>query len=131
MGIIIILFFIAIILAFIMLSYQAWEIKTLRTEKNSNPKIMPEIYFRHLERTALYLIKNIVQWIVLMAVKYWYISSAKTKKWINKNWPKIANFLKTKAKDIDFKKNTFIKRAILESKIKIKRIKEKVKKEHE
>lgn len=112
MGIIIILFFIAIILAFIMLSYQAWEIKTLRTDKNNNEhRIMPEIYFRHLEKTALYLIKNIVQWVILMAVKYWYVSSTKTKKWINKNWPKIANFLKTKAKDIDFKKKFIYKKS--------------------
>lgn len=115
-----------------MLSYQAWEIKTLRTEKvNNNHKIIPEIYFRHLEKSALYITKNIIQSIVLIIVKYWYISYAKTKKWLNKNWPKISNYFKTKTENIDLQKNTFIKKAILESKIKIRRIKERVKREHE
>jgi len=132
MGIIIILFFIAIILAFIMISYQAWEIKTLRVEKNNNPaKIMPEMYFRHVEKIILYLTKNIIQWIILITVKYWYISCAKIKKWGNKNWPKVSNFFKNRIENLDYKKNTFIKRAVLESKIKIKRIKEKVKRENE
>ncbi len=132
MGIIIILFFIAIILAFIMLSYQAWEIKTLRTEKTNNlSKIMPEIYFRHLEKNMLYITKHIIQGIILVTVKYWYISEAKTKKWLKKNWPKISNYLRTKTSNINQRKNSFIKRAVLESKIKIRRVKEKVKREHE
>lgn len=132
MGIIIILFFIAIILAFIMLSYQAWEIKTLRTEKTNNlSKIMPEIYFRHLEKNMLYITKHIIQGIILVTVKYWYISKAKTKKWLKKNWPKISNYFRTKTSNINQRKNSFIKRAVLESKIKIRRVKEKVKREHE
>lgn len=132
MGIIIILFFIAIILAFIMLSYQAWEIKTLRTEKVNNlPKIIPKIYFRHLEKNMLYIIKHIIQGIILVTVKYWYITEAKTKKWIKKNWPKVSNYFRAKTSNINERKNSFIKRAVLESKIKIRRVKEKVKRENE
>lgn len=115
-----------------MLSYQAWEIKTLRTEKVNNlPKIIPKIYFRHLEKNMLYIIKHIIQGIILVTVKYWYITEAKTKKWIKKNWPKVSNYFRAKTSNINERKNSFIKRAVLESKIKIRRVKEKVKRENE
>lgn len=132
MGIIIILFLIAIILAFLMLSYKAWEIKTLRVEPTISPrKLVPEIYFRHLEKIMLHLAKHIIQWIILMLVKYWFTVSAKTKKWVKKNWPKVSDFLKRKTEDINQQKNSFVQKAILESKIKIRRVREKVKREHE
>lgn len=132
MGIIIILFFITIILAFGMLSFRAWEIKTLRTENpGSERKIVPEMYFRHLEKIMLHLAKYIIQWIILVVVKGWYILTTRTKKWIGKNWPKINKFFKKKTKEMDEKGMSFVKRAVLESKMKIRRIKEKVKKEHE
>lgn len=132
MGVIIILFLIAIILAFLMLSYKAWEIKTLRAEPTISPrKLIPEIYFRHLEKIMLHLAKHIIQWIILMIVKYWFTVSAKTKKWVKKNWPKISAFLRKKTKDINQQRNSFVQKAILESKIKIRRVKERVKKEHE
>ena len=131
MGIIIILFLIATILAFTMLSFRAWQIETLRIEPQTpERKLLPEIYFRHLEKIMLHLAKHVIQWIVLMSVKGWYILLTKTKKWVGKNWPKISKFLKKKTKEIDDKRMTFAKRAILESKMKIRRIKEKVKKDH-
>jgi len=132
MGIIIILFFIAIILAYLMLSFRAWEIKTLRADPSISPRqLVPEIYFRHLEKIMLHLAKHIIQWIVLVVVKYWFIIYTKTKKWGVKNLPKIYKYFKEKTKDIEQKEKSFIQKAILESKIKIKHIREKVRKEHE
>jgi len=132
MGIIIILFLIAIILAFGMLMFRAWEIKTTQIEKPlSTQNIFPEIYFRHVEKFMLYLTKHVIQWIVLMIVKFWFIIYAKTKKWTGKNLPKIYEFFKEKTKDISQQENSFIQRAILESKIKIKHIREKIRRDHE
>jgi len=131
MGIIIILFIIAIISAFLMLSFRAWQIKTLRVEPSTTSrKLIPEMYFRHLEKIMLHLAKHIIQWIVLVVVKVWFILTTKTKIWIVKNWPKIYNFFKKKKEELGAQKFTFIRKAILESKIKIKKIKEKVEKEH-
>ncbi len=128
----IIIFFIAIISLFAMIMFRAWEIETSRTEKAlSARKIVPEIYFRHIEKIVLYLTKHIVQWIVLVVVKYWYIFFTKTKKWTKNNLPKISNYFRSKAKNIKKQNDSFVKRAINESKTKIKRIKEKVRKEHE
>jgi len=115
-----------------MIMYRAWEIKTSRLEAESpRRKILPEIYFRQVEKIMLYLTKHLVQWIVLSVVKYWFILSTKTKKYIVKNLPKIHTFFKKKSKTLNQKKNTFMRRAILESRTKIRRIKEKVKKDHE
>jgi len=131
MGIVLILFLIAIILAFTMLSFRAWQIETLRIEpQTSEKKLIPEIYFRHLEKIMLHLAKHVIQSIILIMAKGWFILLTKTKKWTGKNWPKINKFFRNKAKEIDEKRMTFTKRAILESKMKIRKIKEKVKKEH-
>ena len=114
-----------------MLSYRAWQIKTLQVEPSTNSrKLIPEMYFRHLEKIMLHLAKHIIQWIVLMVVKGWFILTTKTKIWIGKNWPKVYNFVQKKKEEIEAKKFTFIRKAVLESKIKIKKIKEKVEKEH-
>ena len=112
--------------------FRAWEIKTSRFEiPTSSKSIVPEIYFRHIEKIVLYLTKHIIQWIVLMVVKYWFTISTKIKKWTGKKLPKISKFFKQKQKDISQKKKSFIRRAVLESKIKIRYIKEKVRKDHE
>ena len=118
-------------MAFVMLSYRAWEIKKLQADPSISPrKLIPEIYFRHLEKIMLHLAKHIIQWIILIIVKYWFIISTKTKKWAGNNWPKVYKFFTKKAKNTENQKPSFVKRAVLESKIKIKRIKEKVKKDH-
>jgi hypothetical protein len=115
-----------------MLMFRAWEIRTSQIEKPASEQdIIPEIHFRHVEKIMLYLAKHVIQWIVLVVVKYWFIVSTKVRNWIGRNWPKIYNFFKKKTEDINEKKNTFVSRAVLESKIKIKRIREKVKREHE
>jgi hypothetical protein len=131
MTVIIIIFLIAIVSLFGMLMFRAWEIRTSRVEKPIIDGVrMPKIYFRHVEKIMLYLAKHIIQWIVLVTVKYYFILSTKAKKWICKNLPKISGFFKEKAESISRYENPFIHRAILESKVKIKRIKERVKKEH-
>jgi len=129
---IIIIFSIAIISLFGMLLFRAWEIRTSLVEKpQPDVDIYPKIQFRHVEKIMLYLAKHVIQSIVLVVVKYWFIVSTKIRNWIGKNWPKIYNFFRTKTDDITQQKSTFVGRAVLESKIKIKRIREKVKRDHE
>jgi len=131
MWIIIIIFLIATISVLGMITFRAWEIKTGRVEiSNPSKSILPKIYFRHVEKIMLYLTKHVVQWVILMSVKYWFIFYTKAKKWIYKKSPKIHSFFHKSPKNITEQKNSFIYKAILESKIKIKNIKEKVRKEH-
>lgn len=114
-----------------MLIFRAWKIRTARVEKPlPNIEIFPKMQFRHVEKLMLYLTKHVIQWIVLVVVKYWFIIYTKTKKWAGKKLPKIYEFFKDKSQNINHQKNSFVRRAILESKIKIRRIKEKVKREH-
>lgn len=133
MTIIIIIFFISTILAFGMLAFRAWEIRTARISIPDNKDaVLPNLSFRHVEKSMLYLTKHVVQGIVLTCVKYWYIFVTKTRKWVLDKWPKIHGYLEKK--DIvssEPSKPSFFQKAILESKAKIKRIKEKVKNEHE
>jgi len=131
MLIFIIIFFVAIISALGMLMFRAWEIKTSRVEDPSSTQIFPKIYFRHVEKIMLYLAKHIIQWIVLIIVKYWFILVAKTKKWGDKNLPKISEFFKKKTNNINEQRNSFVRKSILESKMKIRHIREKVRKDHE
>ncbi len=121
------------ILAFIMLSFRAWEIETLRVEPGTPPhKLIPEMYFRHVEKIVLNLAKYIIQWIVLAVVKYWFIIYTKVKKWGVKNWPKIYNLFRSKEKEeVNPEKYTFVQRAKLELQAKIRHTKEKVRREHE
>jgi hypothetical protein len=132
MLLITIIFFIAIITAFGMILFRAWEIRTSRA---SLPEVMeskvPDLSFRHVEKNMLYLTKHIVQGIVLTVVKYWFILATKTRKWIVDRWPKInAYFQKKQDQDGTPQKPSFFRKAILESEAKIKKIREKVKKEH-
>jgi hypothetical protein len=134
MGIIIILFFIAIILALVMLYYRAWQIETLRVLPETPPhKLIPEMYFRHVEKILLNLAKYLVQWIVLAVVKYWFIIYTRVKKWGVKNWPKDYNLFRSKEKETDAnpQKYTFAQRAKLELQAKIRHTKEKVRRQHE
>ena len=115
-----------------MIFFRAWELDTSRTEKPDTPrKLIPEVYFRQVEKIVLYLTKHIVQWLVLVVVKYWFIVTTKIKKWLHKNYPRVTRIFKKKEKENINTKPSFLKRAILELKMKIKRTKEKVKREHE
>jgi hypothetical protein len=112
--------------------FRAWEMSKVEVE-NPLPtrKIIPEIYFRHVEKIMLYLTKHIIQWVILVAAKYYFILSTKGKKWIKDNLPKIYKFLKNKTNETQPENNSFFRRAVLESRVKIRKVKEKVKREHE
>lgn len=116
-----------------MLAFRAWEIKTARVSIPDNAdKTIPNISFRHVEKSMLYLTKHVIQGIVLTCVKYWYILITKTRKWVSDKWPKIHGYFEKRAEvSLEPSKPSFFQKAILESKAKIKRIKEKVKNEHE
>ena len=133
MVLIIVIFFIATTIAFGMLAFRAWEIRTNRVNIPENIESgMPDMSFRHIEKIMLYLTKHVVQGIVLTVAKYWFILVTKAKKWVEDKLPKIHSYFEGKSEPSDsLKKTTFVRRAILESQAKIKRIKEKVKKEHE
>ncbi len=131
MLIITIIFLIAIISAFGMLFFRAWKIREQKNEESFYArKIIPEIYFRQVEKIMLYLTKHILQWLVLNTVKYWYIVTTRAKKLISQKLPEIHNYFKRRPNDESLQKTSFVQRAIIESKIKIRRIKEKVKKDH-
>lgn len=129
----IIIFFIAITLAFGMLTFRAWELKTDRVRIPENVESpLPDLSFRHVEKSMLYFTKHIVQNIVLVLAKYWFIMVTRTKKWVSDKWPKIsAYFDKTPEATDTPTKPSFFRKAILESEAKIRRIKEKVKQDHE
>ncbi|MEK7586240.1 MAG: hypothetical protein AAB477_03375 [Patescibacteria group bacterium] len=119
-------------MAFGMLTFRAWEIRTTRVSIPENiEKIAPDLSFRHVEKSMLYLTKHLVQSIVLGLVKYWFIITTKSKKWIADKWPKIYSYFEKKKDGAsEPTKPSFFQKAILESKAKIKRIREKVEKEH-
>ena len=127
MLIIIIIFLIAIISLFGIIMFRAWEISKVEAE-NPSPtrKIIPEIYFRHVEKIVLYLTKHIIQWIILVTAKYYFIFSTKAKRWLGMKWPKVYNFFK-KNNEVSVeepKEKTFFQKAVRESKAKIRKIKE-------
>ncbi len=125
------IFFIALILAFGMLLFRAWEIRTNRIViEEDKPKYTPELSFRYFEKIILYMTKHIIQWIVLSSVKIWFIVTTKIQFWFKNKMPKINKFFQKK-QNTDSRKISFVERAVMESKIKIKRVKEKIKKEHE
>ena len=131
MTLTIIIFFIAMIGAFGMLIFRAWEIRTGKIiVEEEKPKFTPELSFRYFEKIFLYVTKHIVQWIVLSCVKIWFIMVTKIKILFKNKLPKISKLFKKK-ENTDSRKISFIQRAVIESKIKIKKVKEKIKKEHE
>ncbi len=115
-----------------MLLFRVWEIKTNKIEvKSEKESYTPELSFRNIEKIFLFLIKYSIQWIVLVSVKIWYLVISKTKLLFKNKLPKINKFFNRKPKIEDPRKISFVQRAVIESKIKIKRVKEKIKKEHE
>jgi hypothetical protein len=116
--------------AFGMLSYRSWEIKTARTQNiEAKEFVLPELPFRHLEKNMLYLAKYVIQSLVIILAKYWFITITKFKKWFDEKWPKINAYFKKKTDSSISYRHSFLKKAILESKAKIKHIRKKVKEE--
>lgn len=130
--IIISIFSVSTITAFGMLLFRSWEIRTSRVktpDENLNISL-PDLPFRHLEKIMLYLTKHIIQTVVLAFAKCWFTILAKIKKWLNYKWPKISSIFKKNKNNNTSYRHSFIKKALLESKAKIKYIKEKVREEH-
>ncbi len=126
MTILIVIFILSTVALAGMLYYRAWQIDKAEKDKfSAQRKLPPELYFRHIEKIMLYLTKHIVQWLILSGAKCWFKIKAKTNKWIQKNSPRIHKFFEKK----ESTKKTFVGKAILESKIKIRRIKERIEKE--
>jgi hypothetical protein len=128
MTLTIIIFFIAIIGAFGMLMFRAWEIRTDRLIQEK--QYARELSFRNTEKIILFIIKHLIQSIILTSVKVWYLIITKTRVLLQNKLPKVNNLFHKKTKT-DSRKLSFVERAVLESKIKIKKIKEKIKREHE
>ncbi len=127
MTLVIIIFLVSIAFLFGMLFYQAWEIKEEKIERPARDKnFLPALYFRQIEKIMLYWTKRGIQWMILMTVKYWTILVEENKKIINKKFPQIKTFFKRRRNH-----GNFIHRAMIESKFKIKRVREKVKKEYQ
>ncbi len=130
MTLVIIIFLVSIAFLFGMLFYQAWEIKQGKIERPSkNKNFLPALYFRQIEKIMLYWTKRGIQWLILVTVKYWTILVEENKKIINKKFPQIKTFFKK----LKQRRNhgDFIHRAMIESRFKIKRVREKVKKEYQ
>lgn len=115
-----------------MLFFRAWEIRTSRVQIQENPEFtLPKLPFRHLEKNMLYLTKHIVQGLLFIFAKYWFIFTTKIKKSFDEKWPKINSYFKKKIDSSASYRHSFFKKAVLESKAKIKHIREKVKEEIE
>lgn len=134
MTFLIIIFFVSILLVFGMLYFRVWEIRTSRVQISENRKYpLLIISFRYIEKNMLYLTKYIVQEIIFILAKYWFIVITKIKKWFNNKWPKINSYF-TNKKNVEQNtsyRHSFFQKAILESKAKIKNIKEEVKEKNE
>jgi len=127
-----IIFFIAMTTAFGMLLFRAWEIKTNRVETvEEHEKYKPELSFKKIEKISLFLAKHTIQWIVLSCVKLWFTITTKIKIFVVNKLPKINKFFHREIKTEGPRRISFIQRAIIESKIKIKKVREKIQKEHE
>jgi hypothetical protein len=124
-------FFVAIVVAFMTLSYSAWEVRTGRRVILA-PSPVPKLSFRTIEKSVLYLLKTSLQSIVIIGAKFWFLGMAKLRKFSREKLPKIYRFLGMTARNEDgTKKPSFARRAIMESRTKIKRIRERIKREHE
>ena len=130
MTLAIIIFLVSIISLFGILAYQAEKIRKSKIEKPPKEKnFLPIVYFRQVEKIVLYWVKRWIQWLILTIVKYWTILVEESKKIVNKKLPKTKEFFKK----LKRKRNNgaFFRKAKIESKFKIKRLREKIKKEYE
>lgn len=129
MTLVIILFFIAIIVASLMLIIKTQKIKSGKDVSSPDKDccVIPEIPFRQVEKIMLYLAKHIIQWFILMSVKYWLITTNKIKEIVREYLPKIENYFEKNINPNTPRKSSFIHRAIIESKIKIYKMKQRMK----
>ena len=129
----IIVFFIAIVTAFGVLSYRAWQIKNGQEINIYLPKDpILNISFVKLEKNILVFLKVYIQKAVLIIAKYWFLLVIKIKKFLMEKWPKIHDFFQKKPVDLSVpQKPSFFTKALLESKAKIKHLKQKIHEDHD
>jgi hypothetical protein len=128
---VIIIFCIALIVAFSMLAVRAWKLRTGRMPTPEKVQdVVPHVPFRQVEKTVLYLTKHAVVTTVVAVAKYWFIIRTKVTKEVSANWPKVHAWFQAKPKS-PTARPSFIKRSVTESKIRIRRVKEKIRREHE
>lgn len=130
MTISIIIFIISLLVVFGLLTFSTREVLAGKRQVATN--WVPDVSFRKIEKVVLYYTKNIVQITVITVVKYSLIGAIKAKKVVKEKLPQVHQkikkvFIKKEGADT---KPSFIQKAILESKTKIRRVKDKVKKEH-
>lgn len=115
-----------------MLAFRDWEIRTLGIETHKNAESpIPHLTFRQIEKNMLHLTKNILQATIVTLARYWFIVATKTDKKIQEKWPRVyALFTKKELPPNTEVKLTFFRKAMLESKAKIRRVREAVRKEH-
>jgi hypothetical protein len=121
------IFIIAIVTAIGLLSFSAWEVESGVRNPDTYPVF--KISIRKIEKYVLYYTKWILQSIVINIVKVWFILVAKTKKFLKEKWPKLVNKLHPKPLEVG-ERPSFVRRAVIESKIKIKRAKENIREKH-
>lgn len=128
---IVIIFFIAIITAFGVLAFRAWELRTGQTEVEIAESPVQQLSLRQIEKIMLYLLKHFIQGLVLVVVKYWFTTTTKISVWLKEKWPKVNAIFKKKPQSTIPQKPSFVTKAVLESKSKIRRLKQKIREEHE
>ncbi|MCX6756466.1 MAG: hypothetical protein NTX85_03940 [Candidatus Nomurabacteria bacterium] len=127
---VVIIFFIAIITAYGMLAFRAWELRTGQVDKEIVGSPVQHLSLRQIEKIMLYLLKHFIQGVVILVVKYWFIAITKISVWLKEKWPKVSAIFEKKPESTIPKKPSFITKAVLESKSKIKRLKQKIREEH-
>ncbi len=125
-----ILFLIGILITLTVVSYSANEVKMGARQVNTT-NAPSELSFRKIEKVVLYYGKYIIQGLIITTVKYSFIAKTKTQKFLMDKWPKVHKVIILTTKKPILKTGSFISHTIKESKIKIKHIKERVKRDHD
>lgn len=131
MTFIVIILIIAIITAYMVLAFRAWELRTGQIDVENVESPVQHLSLRQIEKIMLYLLKHFIQGLVILVVKYWYITITKISVWLKEKWPKVSAIFEKKPESTTPKKPSFVTKAVLESKSKIKRLKQKIREEHE
>lgn len=121
------IFIVAIVASLCLLSYSAWEVETGVRKEDTYPVF--KISIRKTEKYVLYYTKWILQSIVINIVKVWFILVVKTKKFLKEKWPQLVHKLRPKPLEAG-ERPSFVRKAVIESKIKIKRVKENIREKH-
>ncbi len=128
----IIVFVIAIITAFIVLDYRVWQMRNSQEVvvfEVKNPA--SHITLRKIELGILHFLKYCMQKVIIISAKYWFLATAKSKKFISERWPKIHSiFQKKTVIPSEIQQPSFFAKALMESKIKVRHLRKKIKEDH-